>query len=69
MYNQIWHVIIWKETIHINFMETQKISVPIDWRPPLKKYNVSQWDPKLFGHQHSSKYIFCSAQYLGELSL
>ncbi len=29
---------------------------PIDFHSIDKKYYENQWDPKLFGHQHSSKY-------------
>ncbi len=41
---------------HIKNVDDQTILVPFDFHCMDKKYNVSQWEPKPFDYQHSSKY-------------
>ncbi len=46
----------------------QVVSCPIDFHDVDKKYNGSQWDLKLFGYQHSSKYlILCSTDEINAM--
>lgn len=37
-------------------MDGQKVLVPFDKRFFFCEYSGSKWEPKLSGHQHSSKY-------------
>ncbi len=41
----------------LKIVGNQKVSVPVDVHYTFWSYTGSQWDSKLFGYQHSSKYL------------
>ncbi len=41
----------------------QRVLVLIDFHCIFWAYNGCQWEPKLFGNQHSSKYNFTSCKF------
>jgi len=50
---------VWLSSLELKrrYVGNQTVSVPIDFHCMGKKYNGNQWEPKLFGYQHSSKYL------------